>query len=264
MILEAAATVPTGIFVGQGWKQAGYLGAALVLSAGIGVEREIRQKNAGLRTHTLVGVGAALFMLISKYGFNDVVQSGVIVVDPSRMAAQIVSGIGFIGAGLIFVRRESVRGLTTAATVWVTAAIGAAAGAGLLLLAAEATAVYLVIVATALRVLGEHLPRSSDTASLLRIRYLDGHGVLRRLLQAATQRGFIVDELSAESLSGRSFLRAGAIDAGSGEPMVPAEPMVEVLLRVHGKSPVSELAAVLSEVDDVVSVLVADDPGAGD
>src|ERR1700744_4851857 len=147
--VDLAAGVPTGMLTGQGWLQAGELGAALLLSACIGVEREIRQKNAGLRTHTLVGLGAALFMLVSKYGFNDVLHVGLVVLDPSRIAAQVVSGIGFIGAGLIFVRRDSVRGLTTAASIWITAAVGAAAGAGLLLLAAEATAIYLLIVVVA-------------------------------------------------------------------------------------------------------------------
>ena len=97
---------------------------ALLLSGAIGLEREIRQKNAGIGTHILVGVGAALFMLVSKYGFTDVLEKGLIVLDPSRMAAQIVSGIGFLGAGLIFVRRDAVRGLTTAAAIWVTAAVG--------------------------------------------------------------------------------------------------------------------------------------------
>src|ERR1700744_322073 len=129
--VDLAAGVPTGMLTGQGWLQAGELGAALLLSACIGLEREVRQKNAGLRTHTLVGLGAALFMLISKYGFSDVIETQRIVLDPSRMAAQIVSGIGFIGAGLIFVRRDSVRGLTTAASVWLTAAVGAAARASL-------------------------------------------------------------------------------------------------------------------------------------
>jgi putative Mg2+ transporter-C (MgtC) family protein len=78
----------------EGWLQAAELGLALVLSALIGLEREIRQKNAGLRTHTLVGVGAALFMLISKYGFTDVLQPRLVVLDPSRVAAQIVTGVG--------------------------------------------------------------------------------------------------------------------------------------------------------------------------
>lgn len=115
------------------------LGAALVLSAAIGLERQLRAKSAGLRTHTLVGVGSALFMLVSKFGFADVSNGSTVILDPSRVAAQVVSGIGFIGAGLIFVRRDDVRGLTTAASIWLTAAIGMAAGAGLLILASAAT-----------------------------------------------------------------------------------------------------------------------------
>ena len=93
------------------------LALAFLLCALIGVEREVRQKSAGLRTHTLVGVSAALFMLISKYGFMDILSYGRIVLDPSRVAAQIVSGIGFIGGGVIFVRKDIVRGLTTASIV---------------------------------------------------------------------------------------------------------------------------------------------------
>jgi putative Mg2+ transporter-C (MgtC) family protein len=255
---HSSAALATGLLEGQGWRQMGELGAALVLSAGIGVEREIRQKHAGLRTHTLVGLGAALFMLVSKYGFNDVLQTGVVVLDPSRMAAQVVSGIGFIGAGLIFVRRDSVRGLTTAASIWITAAVGAAAGAGLLVLAAVTAVVYLGVVATALPALARRLPRSPAAVSALRIRYSDGRGVLRRLLQAATARGFVIDELSAESLDGRIVL------GPDGQGALAARPMVEVRLHVHGKYPVSELAAALSEVDGVASVLVGDDQAADD
>src|SRR5450759_3096166 len=101
---------------GQGVKQFMALGTAFVLSAPVGLEREIRQKSAGLRTYTIVGTTAALFLLISKYGFTNVLADGRVVLDPSRVAAQIVSGIGFIGAGLIFVRGDRVKGLTTAAT----------------------------------------------------------------------------------------------------------------------------------------------------
>jgi putative Mg2+ transporter-C (MgtC) family protein len=129
----------------EGLMQVGELGLGLLLSAVIGLEREVRQKSAGLRTHSLVGVGVALFMLVSKYGFNDVLRTGQVIVDPSRVAAQIVTGIGFIGSGLIFVRRDSVHGLNTAALAWVTAAVGAACGAGLPLLAVAATVAYLVI-----------------------------------------------------------------------------------------------------------------------
>jgi len=95
---------------GQGWLQVKELALAFVLSALIGLEREIRNKNAGLRTYTLVGFAAALIMLVSKYGFTNVVAADRIVLDPSRVAAQVVSGIGFIGGGLIFVRRDNVRG----------------------------------------------------------------------------------------------------------------------------------------------------------
>src|SRR4051812_47407669 len=125
---------------GQGPKQLGELALAFGLSTLIGLEREWRQKSAGLRTHTLVGVGAALFILVSKYGFGDVLVGDRTVLDPSRIAAQVVSGIGFIGGGLIFVRGDIVRGLTTAAIVWVTAAVGMACGAGLALLAIATTA----------------------------------------------------------------------------------------------------------------------------
>ena len=124
---------------GQGAKQFIELGTAFLLSAAIGLEREIRHKSAGLRTYTVVGTSAALFLLVSKYGFGDVLVDGRVVVDPSRVAAQIVSGIGFIGAGLIFVRQDSVKGLTTAATVWLVTAVGMACGAGLPWLALAVT-----------------------------------------------------------------------------------------------------------------------------
>lgn len=110
------------------------------LGAGIGYERERHGKAAGLRTHILISSGAALFTLASIYGFN----GGA---DPSRVAAGVVAGIGFIGAGVIFrgMRGEGVAGITTAASVWVTAAIGLAAGAGLYLISAIATIVTIGI-----------------------------------------------------------------------------------------------------------------------
>jgi len=130
---------------GQGAKQFVELGTAFLLSAAIGLEREFRHKSAGLRTYTIVGTTAALFLLISKYGFTDVLVEGRIVLDPSRVAAQIVSGIGFIGAGLIFVRVDKVQGLTTAATVWLVTSVGMACGAGLPLLALFVTFAYFIV-----------------------------------------------------------------------------------------------------------------------
>src|ERR1700712_460821 len=127
------------------WDLIWRLALALGLSSAIGLERELRQKAAGLRTYTLVGLGSALFMMISKYGFFDVLSPGTVVLDPSRVAAQIVSGIGFIGAGVIFVRQDRVTGLTTAATVWLVTGIGMACGSGLLFLALAVTIAYFIV-----------------------------------------------------------------------------------------------------------------------
>jgi putative Mg2+ transporter-C (MgtC) family protein len=249
----------------EGWTQAGELGLALLLSAIIGLEREIRQKSAGLRTHTLVGVGAALFMLISKYGFNDVLEPGRVVVDPSRVAAQIVTGIGFIGAGVIFVRRDSVRGLTTAAGVWVAAAVGAAAGAGLPVLAALTTGVYLVI-ALAFPLVTRRLPSSPTAISVIRVRYPDGRGVLRQILKLVTDLGFSVDELSTEAVgegwwSARQAREgAAAVDesCGAGTADSEGQATVEVALHLYGRGSVNDLAAQLSELPGVRAVIAED------
>jgi putative Mg2+ transporter-C (MgtC) family protein len=124
----AISTIPT---VGD-WDIALRLGLAGVLGGAIGVERELRDREAGIRTHLLVSLGSALFTLVSAYGFHEFLASGDAVVraDPTRIAAQIVTGIGFLGAGAIIREGLSVRGLTTAATLWVVAAIGMACGAG--------------------------------------------------------------------------------------------------------------------------------------
>jgi putative Mg2+ transporter-C (MgtC) family protein len=124
------------------------LALAGALGATIGFERELREREAGLRTHLLVGLGSGLFTIISAYGFHDFLTSGdsVVRTDPTRIAAQIVTGIGFLGAGAIIRQGVSVRGLTTAATLWVAAAIGMAAGAGFYSGAVLATVLTLVAV----------------------------------------------------------------------------------------------------------------------
>jgi putative Mg2+ transporter-C (MgtC) family protein len=237
---------PTGLPVfaslnTEGWRQVAELFVAFALAGVIGVERELRQKSAGLRTHTVVGIGAALFMLVSKYGFSDVLANGRVVLDPSRVAAQIVSGIGFLGAGLIFVRQDSVRGLTTAASVWLTAAVGAAAGAGLPVLAAVTTAAYLLVV-VALTPVVRRLPPSSSAVSELQVRYPDGRGALRRLLCMATERGFAIDSFSTEAVNGTR----------------PGPRMVEVTIRLHGKGSVADLATAFTEMENVTAVVGTD------
>ncbi|MFC5650636.1 MgtC/SapB family protein [Paenibacillus solisilvae] len=105
--------------------------AAGILGALIGYERKNRMKEAGIRTHFIVAVGASLMMVISKYGFQDITAWNSIALDPSRIAAQVVSGVGFLGAGMIFLQKQTIKGLTTAAGIWATAGVGMAIGSGL-------------------------------------------------------------------------------------------------------------------------------------
>jgi putative Mg2+ transporter-C (MgtC) family protein len=130
--------------IGQGWLQLDELGMAFVLSSLIGFEREIRQKGAGLSTYTLVGFASALIVLVTKYGFTDILENNRVVLDPSRIAAQIVSGIGFIGG------------------VWLTSAVGMACGAGLPILAIAVTAGHFVVVLVLPAALGEVLGCARD------------------------------------------------------------------------------------------------------
>jgi putative Mg2+ transporter-C (MgtC) family protein len=134
------------------------LALAAALGAAIGLEREIREREAGLRTHLLVSLGSALFTIVSAYGFHAFLASGQSVVraDPSRIAAQIVTGIGFLGAGAIIRQGLSVRGLTTAATLWVVAAIGLATGAGYYS-AAIVTTVLVIVSLWPLRILAHRI-----------------------------------------------------------------------------------------------------------
>ncbi len=111
---------------------------AMLLGGAIGIEREYRSKEAGFRTHFLVALGSALFCIVSQYGFN------IDLKDSSRVAAQVVSGIGFLGAGTIIFQKNVVRGLTTAAGLWVTAAIGLACGSGMYAAALVVTALVIV------------------------------------------------------------------------------------------------------------------------
>jgi len=119
---------------------------AALLGGVIGLEREYRDKSAGFRTHFLVALGSALFMIVSQFGFQTAIEHTSAVdlrLDPSRVAAQVVSGIGFIGAGTIMLHKNSIRGLTTAAGIWVTAAIGLACGGGMYVLSIVATLLVL-------------------------------------------------------------------------------------------------------------------------
>ncbi|WP_405939973.1 MgtC/SapB family protein [Streptomyces sp. NBC_00726] len=228
---------------GQNWTHAAQFGIAFVLSCAIGIEREIRQKAAGLRTYTIVGLGAALFTLVSKFGFSDVVVTGQVELDPSRVAAQIVSGLGFIGGGVIFVHRGSVRGLTTAASIWLTAAVGCAAGAGLPVLAALATLAYF-LVSYGVRPLAHRLPSLRNASIGYRITYTEGVGALRELVNHCTETGFAVSELTTLSGSGRYRRRRAQPDA---------EGTVEIALSVQGRGDPDALTARLAGTAGVLA-----------
>jgi putative Mg2+ transporter-C (MgtC) family protein len=236
------AAVPSG----QGLRQIGDLATAFGLSALIGLEREWRQKAAGLRTYALVGVGAAAFVIISKYGFSDVLGPHVIL-DPSRVSAAVVSGIGFIGGGLIFVRGDAVRGLTTATVVWTTTAVGMACGAGLLLFALAVAVVHFIIVLWFPRIAAK-LPRSRYSPLALRVVYEDGRGVLRDILGESTRIGFSISGVETRQLRDEERGRR----------------TVAVTLSVVGQPTVDRLALALSEVDGVIEVASMDQPFGAD
>lgn len=121
---------------------------AALLGAIIGFEREYRAKEAGMRTHFLVAMGSALFMILSQFGFDSLLGMQSISLDPSRIASQVVTGIGFIGAGTIIFQKHMIKGLTTAAGLWVTSAIGLTCGSGMYILAITATLLVLICLET--------------------------------------------------------------------------------------------------------------------
>jgi putative Mg2+ transporter-C (MgtC) family protein len=207
---------------------------AFVLSAVIGIERERRLKSAGLRTHILVGLGSALFTLISAYGFASL---GHAAPDPSRIAAQVVTGIGFVGAGVIFVNRGNVVGLTTAASIWVTAAVGMACGAGLPVLAVAGTALHLVAVGTLPT--AERLLRRTAGTTLVVLAARTGDTVTR-VLELCTQAGVKVrvDELGAAGDRDRVELhvrvRGSGVETGRLVDELAAVPGVASVRAVDG------------------------------
>jgi putative Mg2+ transporter-C (MgtC) family protein len=186
--MDVTTSIPT-----LNWDEALLrLALAAVLGGLIGIERELREREAGLRTHLLVALGSALFTIVGAYGFDEFLESGEAVVraDPTRIAAQIVTGIGFLGAGAIIRQGFSVRGLTTAATLWVVAAVGLAAGAGYYSGAVITTAVVLIAL-WPLRIMAYKILR----------RYRPEDGTLLVALPAGHPPGTVIDQV--EKLGGR-------------------------------------------------------------
>ncbi len=176
------------------------LGLSLLFGALVGLERERGERAAGLRTHSLVAVGSCLVMIVSAFGFADILGTRNVVLDPSRIAAQVVSGIGFLGAGTILLRKEIVKGLTTAAAIWVVAAIGLACGAGLLL-EATFTTILTIAVLTLLQPLRQRVRRSSDIHHL-RIKVTAEPSLLNRVYDICIQAGVNMEQIEIQTGNG--------------------------------------------------------------
>ena len=169
------------------WDFALRLFVAGAMGVLIGLEREYRAKEAGYRTHFLVALGSALMMIVSQYGFMEVLKTDLIRLDPSRIAAQVVSGIGFIGAGTIILQKQIVRGLTTAAGIWATPGIGVAVGAGMYAVGISATLLVLLGLETL-----SYFFKSIGLRNMMIDFFTDDKEVIKRVSKKFNTRNYVV------------------------------------------------------------------------
>ena len=215
------------------WEILVRLLVAAALGGAIGIERELRERDAGFRTHLLVSVGAALFTLISAYAWTDFEfgRANGVTFDPTRIAAQIVTGIGFLGAGAIIRHGLSVRGLTTAATLWIVAAVGMACGAGFYWAAVIGTAIALVSLGPLRFVSRRVLDRPHHRRLAVELRMGSGAAPVLRELE---ELGLMVQSFAVADTGGLRH--------------------VDVAIELpHGAHP-EDVVVSLGELDDVASV----------
>ncbi len=190
----------------------------------VGIERERKVWVAGMRTHMLVGLGAALFMLVSMHGFSDVIYHPDVELDPSRVAAQVVSGIGFLGAGTIFfLRKGIVRGLTTASGLWTVAGIGLAIGGGMYVAGTVTTIIAIAVLWLLQPVEDRFFPRAQKIT-------------IRAILQGRTEAGELMTELL--SAKGAETLNMN-LEQDNGE--------WTLVVKSHGKRQFTEVTRVLNK-----------------
>lgn len=208
--------------------------AAFFLCLALGIERQIRQKDAGIKTHVLVGMGSCIFTLVSAHGFGAV--PGLVGgPDPARIAAQIVSGIGFLGAGVIFVNNDTVRGLTTAATIWLSAAMGMACGASLIPLAILALLLHYFLVFI-ISPLGNYIP-TKNRSDVTQIEFIDDEAPIRRIQAAASTLGYKSTLVSVSHIMrGEEERRLAIFDFDGPQP---DSQLLELLAQLEGVRKVS-------------------------
>jgi putative Mg2+ transporter-C (MgtC) family protein len=234
----------TEMTVLSNWDVLSRLLVAAVLGSLIGFERERLLWAAGIRTHMLVCVGASLFMIVSAFGFADSLSAQHVVLDPSRVAAQVVSGIGFLGAGAILARGEIVKGLTTAASIWTVAAIGLAVGGGLFFAAGASTAIIIVILAGVKPL--EEIYRSRNQSCRLRVEATPGsltpELVKRKLnIRAAQIKRFLVSARDAGTVDDVTIILARVssqdiTDFVAKLRNIKGVNQVNVIARDHGRT----------------------------
>ena len=206
---------------------------AAVCGMAIGYERKNRMKEAGIRTHFIVAIGAALIMIISKYGFQDQIGWPNMSLDPSRIAAQVVTGVGFLGAGVIFMQKQTIVGLTTAAGVWVTAAIGLSIGSGLY---------FVGIAATVITILGQILLHgkirflSSPRTETLMLQIVDNADAIKLLQDIFEDNEIIILNLKSKRDEKSSLIN------------------VEVVIRVYESFNMTKFLNILQSKDFIKSL----------
>lgn len=174
---------------------------AVVCGALIGIERTLRQKEAGIRTHIIVALGSALIMIVSKYGFFDIVGlANHVNLDGSRLAAQVVTGISFLGAGII-VFKGTVKGLTTAAGVWTTAGIGLAAGAGMYGIAVYATLILLIVQV----VIHKILPVENTSTTAVSMKLVDNPEAIESITNLFKENDYVIISSSVEKKNDKYY-----------------------------------------------------------
>lgn len=199
----------------------------------IGYERKNRMKEAGIRTHFIVAIGAAIIMIISKYGFQDQIGWPNMSLDPSRIAAQVVTGVGFLGAGVIFMQKQTIVGLTTAAGVWVTAAIGLSIGSGLY---------FVGIAATVITILGQILLHgkirflSSPRTETLMLQIVDNADAIKLLQDIFEDNEIIILNLKSKRDEKSSLIN------------------VEVVIRVYESFNMTKFLNILQSKDFIKSL----------
>lgn len=210
--------------------------AATAMGAAIGLEREYHAKEAGIRTHLLVAVGSCLFMILSAYGFDAFLAKDHVSFDPSRIASQVVTGIGFIGAGTIIFQKQMVRGLTTAAGLWVTAAIGLACGIGMYMIALVSTALVLI----SLGLLNIYMPYFAQRERTITF-LVDDYHVLTE----------VMENLRHEKITILNYEMHKDADENDGKMLVSVE------IRVKKYDNIKEIAAILRNFEKVELVRIS-------